>query len=296
MVIRQLEYLVALAHEKHFARAAERCEIAQPTLSLALRQLEEELGVSIVERGNRFRGFTPEGELVLMWARRILDDAASLRQSLAVARGELTGRLRLGVVPSAIAAVAPLVTAFARAHPRVVVDQAELTSSEILRGLADFELDAAVSYVENEPLRGVIAQPMYAERYALVTPKMGPLGGRASVAWRELEGLSLCLLRRDMQNRRILDAIFARAVIVPHVAIEASSMHSQFCYLETGAWSSVIPERSTGHLATFAHLTQATLVEPVVTNVVGLLVPQRDPLPALVSAFRTHVAQSESLS
>lgn len=296
MVFRQLEYLVALAHEKHFARAAERCEIAQPTLSLALRQLEDELGVSIVERGNRFRGFTPEGELVLMWARRILDDAASLRGSLDIARGELSGRLRLGIIPSAIAAVAPLVTRFARAHPRVVVDQAELTSTEILRGLAEFELDAAVSYVENEPLRGVIAKSMYAERYVLVTPKAGPLGGQTTIPWREIADLPLCLLRRDMQNRRIIDAIFATLEITPRVAIEATSMMGQFCYLETGAWSSVIPERSARWLAPFEHLWHATLVEPIVTNAVGLLVPQRDPLPALVGAFRTHVSESGSFA
>ena len=290
MVIRQLEYLVALAHEKHFARAAERCEIAQPTLSLALRQLEEDLGVSIVERGNRFRGFTPEGEIVLHWARRILDDAASLRQSLQIARGSLSGRLRLGIIPSAIAAVAPLVAGFVRAHPLVVVDQAELTSIEILRGLAEYEIDAAVSYVENEPLKGVVAQPMYAERYLFVTPKVSPLGNRATVAWSEIGELPLCLLRRDMQNRRIIDAIFARLGIEPRVGIEASSMISQFCYLETGDWSSVMPERYGRVFGGIAHLSYAKLVDPIVSNAIGLLVPQRDPLPALVSAFREFVS------
>jgi len=295
VVIRQLEYLVALAHEKHFARAAERCEIAQPTLSLALRQLEDELGVSIVERGNRFRGFTPEGELVLLWARRILDDATNLRQSLELARGELTGRLRLGIIPSAIAAVAPLITRFALAHPRVVIDQAELTSIEILRGLAEYELDAAVSYVENEPLRGVIAHPMYLERYVLVVAKSSPLAARATGAWSDLHDTALCLLRQDMQNRRIIDGIFAKLAIDPHVAIEASSMHSQFCYLETGRWASVIPERSAKWLAPLSNLVQFPLVEPDVANMVGLVVPQRDPLPALVSAFRTHVASSEAI-
>ncbi len=294
VVIRQLEYLVALAHEKHFARAAERCEIAQPTLSLALRQLEEDLGVSIVERGNRFRGFTPEGEIVLHWARRMLDDAASLRQSLQIARGSLSGRLRLGIIPSAIAAVAPLVAGFVRAHPLVVVDQAELTSIEILRGLAEYEIDAAVSYVENEPLKGVVAQPMYVERYIFVTPKTSPLGNRDTVAWSEIGESPLCLLRRDMQNRRIIDAIFARLAIDPRVGIEASSMISQFCYLETGDWSSVMPERYARFLTTIAHLSYAKLVDPVVSNAIGLLVPQRDPLPALVSAFREHVSTSEA--
>ena len=290
MVIRQLEYLVALAHEKHFARAAERCEIAQPTLSLALRQLEEDLGVSIVERGNRFRGFTPEGEIVLHWARRMLDDAASLRMSLQIARGSLSGRLRLGIIPSAIAAVAPLVAGFVRAHSLVIVDQAELTSIEILRGLAEYEIDAAISYVENEPLKAVVAQPMYAERYIFVTPKSSPLGNRATIAWSEIGDSPLCLLRRDMQNRRIIDAIFARLGIEPRVGIEASSMISQFCYLETGDWSSVMPERYARFFGTLGHLSEAKLVDPIVSNAIGLLVPQREPLPAIVSAFREFVS------
>jgi len=140
----------------------------------------------------------------------------------------------------------------------VVVDQAELTSIEILRGLAEYEIDAAISYVENEPLKGVVAQPLYAERYIFVTPKTALLGNRETVAWSEIGEAPLCLLRRDMQNRRIIDAI--------------------------------MPERYARFLGSIAHLSYAKLVDPVVTNAIGLLVPQRDPLPALVSAFRVHVS------
>ena len=87
MDIRQLRYLAALAREQHFARAAEACGIAQSTLSSALKQLEAELGVPVVERGNRFLGLTPEGERVLAWAQRILADVDALQQELAAARG-----------------------------------------------------------------------------------------------------------------------------------------------------------------------------------------------------------------
>jgi len=291
VLIRQLEYLVALAAEKHFARAAERCEIAQPTLSLALRQLEDELGVAIVERGNRFRGFTPEGEIVLQWSRRMLADAEALRQELGASRGALAGRLRLGVVPSAIAAVANVIAAFATRHPHVVIDQAELTSAEILRGLAAYELDAAISYTDNEPLGHVIVHPMYEERYILVTPADSPLGSRHTVEWRETVEVPLCLLRRDMQNRRIIDGIFARLGITPMVGIEASSMISQFCYLETGVWSCVMPETYSRWLEPLKALHRAALVEPVVTKTIGLLIAEREPVPPLIAAFRAHVTE-----
>ena len=95
MDIRQLQYLVALAREKHFTRAAEACSITQPTLSSRIRQLEQELGVPVVERGQRYLGLTPEGETVLKWAHAILDNCAGLTQDLAKMKSGLAGRLVL---------------------------------------------------------------------------------------------------------------------------------------------------------------------------------------------------------
>src|SRR6476646_6579873 len=105
MDIRQLQYLAALAREKHFTRAAQACHVTQPTLSGRIRQLEQELGVPIVERGQRFHGLTPEGERVLAWAHEILDNWTSLQQEIATLRNTsepLAGRLSVGVIPSAL--------------------------------------------------------------------------------------------------------------------------------------------------------------------------------------------------
>ncbi|MFY7960691.1 MAG: LysR family transcriptional regulator, partial [Elsteraceae bacterium] len=96
MIIRQLIYLDALAREKHFRRAAEACHVSQPTLSAAIHQLEEELGVLIVERGHRFQALTREGEAVLAHARRILAEADLLKDTIAELRQGVTGRIRLG--------------------------------------------------------------------------------------------------------------------------------------------------------------------------------------------------------
>ena len=104
MDIRQLQYLAALAREKHFTRAAQACNITQPTLSGRIRQLEQELGVPLLERGQRYIGLTPEGERVLKWAHSILDGWQSLQMELASIKGKggLVGRLVLGVIPSAL--------------------------------------------------------------------------------------------------------------------------------------------------------------------------------------------------
>jgi len=107
MLLRQFEYLSALAREGHFGRAANACHVSQPTLSAGIRKLETELGVQIVQRGHRFEGFTPEGKLVLSWAHRILAEESALIHELASMRGGLSGVLRIGVIPTA-STVAPL--------------------------------------------------------------------------------------------------------------------------------------------------------------------------------------------
>ena len=103
MLFRQLEYFVALARERHFAHAASACYVSQPALSEAIRKLERELGVPLVLRGKSFEGLTPEGERLVLWARRILADRDALEHEVTALRTGLTGDLRLGVVPAAAA-------------------------------------------------------------------------------------------------------------------------------------------------------------------------------------------------
>ena len=101
-MLRQLEYLVALAREKHFGRAAAACNVSQPTLSAAIRQLEEELGAPIVERGHRYMGLTAQGQLALEHAHRMLAEAENLRRGLEEIDKGLGGRLRIGAIPTAL--------------------------------------------------------------------------------------------------------------------------------------------------------------------------------------------------
>ncbi|GAC1660176.1 MAG: LysR family transcriptional regulator [Candidatus Elarobacter sp.] len=241
MLIRQLEYLVALAAERHFAHAAERCGVSQPTLSAALRQLEDDLGTAIVERGNRFRGFTPDGEIVLHWARRMLSDEAALKQELDASRGTLKGRLHLGVIPSANAIAPPLTASFASEHPAVAIDETETTSIEILRRLSVFELDAGITYIDNEPLEHVRTLPIYDEQYVAVVPENPELACCDMVTWKQIADLPLCLMHRDMQNRRIYDAAFASVGRVADVRIEVASMMAKLAYLQTGDIATIMP-------------------------------------------------------
>src|SRR5215813_621863 len=119
LMIDKLEYLIALAREKHFGRAAESCNVTQPTFSAGIKQLEDTLGVLLVQRGSRFHSFTPEGQRTLDWARRIVGDARAMRQEIRALKRGLTGHLKIAAIPTALAMVASLTTPYRERHPDV---------------------------------------------------------------------------------------------------------------------------------------------------------------------------------
>ena len=133
MIVRYLEYIVALARERHFARAAAACNVTQPTLSAGIKQLEESLHVLIVERRQRFVGFTPEGERVLAWAQRVLADYGGLTQELSELREGLEGQIHIGAIPVSLPTIALLTAPFAAIHSRTRYQVISQTSIEIQR-------------------------------------------------------------------------------------------------------------------------------------------------------------------
>ena len=285
MLLRRLSYLVALAKERHFARAAATCNITQPALSAAIRQLEEELGVLLVERDKRFNGFTPEGQEVLLWARRMLSDYDSLRQGIQNARRSLTGNLRLGVIPSALPLVPAVTDPLYDRHPQVKVTVWSTSSIEIQKGLDQFELDAGITYLESEPLHGVLHRELYVERYVLLTPEHGPLGGRTSATWREAADLPLCLLTPNMQNRRILDGVFKSLDCSPRPQLETNSVVNLCAHVRSGRLSSIVPKTLIQVLGMPSGAVALDLVQPEVSRKVGLIVPNREPLPPISLAL-----------
>ena len=285
MVIRHLQYLTALARERHFARAAAMCNVTQPTLSTGIKQLEESLGVLIVERGQRFLGLTAEGERVLAWAQRVLTDFSSLQQELSEMREGLVGQLRIGAIPVALPIVPLLTTPFAHRYERTDIQVVSLNTISIQRSLDDFSLDAGVTYLDNEPLARVRCIPLYRERYVLLTHRDGALGDRRVVTWSEAASQPLCLLTPDMQNRRILDMHFHQAGAEIHAAVETNSLVTLWSHLRFGHWSSVVPHTFLLLLAERDGLAAIPLIEPDASHLIGLVASDRDPLPPVAHAL-----------
>ncbi|MEV6532076.1 LysR substrate-binding domain-containing protein [Streptomyces sp. NPDC048448] len=285
MLLRQLEYLVALARERHFARAAAACFVSQPSLSAAIRRLEHELGVPIVRRGRRYEGLTPEGEVVLAWAHRILAERDALHQELSALRGGLTGTLRLGIVPTALPAASLLTTPFCERHPGARVSLESLSSADITHGLAEFELDAAMTYLDDDGLRHVRRFPLYEERYVLLTPVDGPLATASTARWSRAADLPLCLLNPRMRNRRIIDECFAAdgATAVP--TIESDSVAGLYAQLPNGRWSSVISHAWLHMFGVPEGMRVVPLEGPAHGPRVGLVVARDDPPSVLAEAL-----------
>jgi DNA-binding transcriptional LysR family regulator len=285
VVIRQLAYLVALARERHFGRAAAACNVTQPTLSAGIRHLEHELGVPLVERSQRFQGLTPEGERVLTWAQRILADCDSMVQDLGTAKTGLAGRLRIGVIPTALAAVGVLARPFLDRHPAVQIGIRSMSSIEIQDGLDRFEIDLGITYLDNEPLANVRAQALYRERYVLLAGADVPLAGRDRIGWAEAAAIPLALLTPNMQNRRIVDAAFRRVQCEPQAEFEADALLALVAHVRAGQRASVLPQALLNVIGVPEGCRALPLVEPEVSHTVGLVVADREPTPPLAKAF-----------
>ena len=284
-MIDKLEMFIALARERHFGRAAEACGVTQPSLSSAIRQLEDQLGVQLVFRGSRFQGLTPEGQRVLDRALGIVGDVRALRDEMRTVRSGLSGNLRLGVIPTALPMVADLTGPFTARHPNVRVSILSRTSVEILTGIESLELEAGITYLDNEPLGRVSQLPLYTEFYRLLIAKGSDLAARRQVSWADLAAVPLCLLTADMQNRRIVNQHLGEAGVVAAPMIESNSTVALVAHVLTGRWASVVPKRLADMFLLDGRLLSIPIVEPEAEHTVGLIAARRDPQTPVLQAL-----------
>jgi DNA-binding transcriptional LysR family regulator len=292
-VIDKLEFFIAVAREKSFSRAAEACRVTQPTLSAAIKQLEDSLGVLLVNRSSRYHGLTAEGERVLEWAKRIVGDARAMRQDVQALKSGLGGHLTIAVIPTALSMAAALTTPFRVKNPNVAFTILSMSSIEILSALGNLEIDAGITYLDNEPLGHVRTVPFYSEQYRLMTSADNAFADRTSVTWAEVGTIPLCLLTPDMQNRRIIDRLLIGAGNEPAPTLESNSMIALYAHVRTGRWASIMPEKIADMLDLVEPFRAIPIVEPQAVHEIGLVVPQREPMTPLTAAL---VAEAKSLA
>lgn len=290
-MIDKLEMLIALAQTRHFGHAAERLGIAQPTLSAGIRRLEADLGVMLVKRGSRYGGLTPEGVRVLEWARQIVGDARTMREELRTARMGLSGVLRLAVIPTALTVASQLTRRFAMAHRNLRISVMSSNSIDILKALEGLQVDAGISYLDNEPLGRVITVPLYRESYVLLVRHDAREAAKPSVRWAELGGVRLCLLSADMQNRRIIGGHLAEAGIAVSPAIESNSTIVLARHVAEGGWATILPAKAAEVFLDDGHLVAVPITEPDARHAVGLIAPWREPHTPVIAALLAEARQ-----
>ncbi|HEX7820703.1 MAG TPA: LysR family transcriptional regulator [Sphingobium sp.] len=295
MNLRALRYFTALARERHFARAADRCGVSQPTLSAALTSLEAELGKRLIDRDRRYLGLTPEGEAVLPWAQQMLAAHDALLQSVELVSGPLTGELRIGSIPAALPLAGAIASLLLEAYSLLSVSVRSLTSQEILLGLSAFELDAGVSYLTGMQTPEVISEPLAIDSHYFVSLRHGASPRNTEMMWDEAAGHPLCLLHGGMHHRRIIDAAFRHHSLEISPRATADSFITLLAMVRTGQFSTII---TGAHRFLIDGLDWAD-VRPLQRSpdgqAIGMIILNRAPLGALAStALRVARRYAES--
>ncbi len=194
MTLTELRYIVAVARERHFGRAAEACFVSQPTLSVAVRKLEEELGVTLFERGTGEVSITPIGVRVIEQAQRVLEQAAVVKELAKQGKDPLSGTLRLGVIFTIGPYLLPeLVPGLKKRAPRMPLVLQEQYTHRLVELLRQGEIDVAILALPFEST-GLMVQPLYDEPFVVAVPRAHEWATRRSVSTRELKDEHMLLL------------------------------------------------------------------------------------------------------
>lgn len=247
MELRQLKYFIAVAEELHFGRAAERCHIAQPPLSQQIKRLEEELGVTLLERTSRRVSLTPEGTEFLRRCRDIrdrIDEAVLCVQDMA--KG-LEGQLRVGFIgPASLSKLPKAIRAFREKNPNIRLDFSAQSTTEQLPLLRGDRLDIAFVRLFGHDIRGLNTMVFLREPYVLAIPEGHPFADRERLHIKDLEDEPLIFNQRIAQPAlyRSLVGSFHKAGFMPNIVQEVNTEQSTVALVATGLGCAMVPASS----------------------------------------------------
>jgi LysR family hydrogen peroxide-inducible transcriptional activator len=269
MELQQLRYVCAIAETGNFSRAAEHCQVAQPSLSQQVLKLEEELGAKLFDRLGRSVRLTEAGRAFLPYARLVLEQMEAARSSVADKNSVLSGRVSVGVIPTIAPYLLPRYTAaFVKNYPDAKLRVVEETTPILVESLRDLSIDLAIlalplrhKDLEVFPIR---TEPLYA-----VLPKEHPRASTRSLALKELRKEPFVLLRDGHCFRELSVATCNRARITPNIAFESGQFSSLFGMVAAGFGISLVPEMAIDRNAgcSYVRLTDARATRTIVVAV-----------------------------
>ena len=247
MELRQLEYLIAVAEEANFTRAAERVRISQPGISAQIRQLEHELGAQLIDRSGRRASLTAAGEAVLEHARAALVAAGAARQAADAVNGLLRGQLTVGMVTGCT--VTPLFDALAdfhHAYAGVDITLIEGGSAELAAGVRARQIDLALVGTAGAPPAGVGSFTVVSERLVAMVPPGHPLLDHEPLCLRDVTACPLICMPPGTGLRGVLDQACAAAGLRPVIAVQASAGEAIIQLAQRGLGIGILSESMTG--------------------------------------------------
>ncbi|AZF44492.1 LysR family transcriptional regulator [Pseudomonas sp. R1-43-08] len=280
MDIKQLKFLIALEQTRHFGQAAARCHITQPTLSMRLRNLEDELGLELVTRGQRFEGFTEAGERVLAWARTLLAAHDGLFAEAAACRGQLVGNLRLGLVPLSGFNPISYIQGLSHTFPELKFSLTSMSSDKIIEALGTNQLDLGVCYLDH-------VNSSYLDFFELGKTRVGLLYDTrhfhfegTEMSWEDAAQLPLGMISTGMHYRKSIDLSFRSRGLAPQPILESDSTYQLFQAIHEGFCCAIMPldsalESPIENLA-FINLPDASVLAPL-----GMVMRKTEPRSAI---------------
>jgi LysR family transcriptional regulator, transcription activator of glutamate synthase operon len=270
MEVRQLRYLVALADERHFTRAAAREHVAQPALSQQIRRLEEQVGVPLVERTTRSVALTEAGELLVARARRILNELDAAQAELEALKGVQVGHVTVGVLHTMGPVDVSLALAlFRERHPGVELTVREQSSEELAEMLRLDELDLAfLSVTERVESHGLGLHQLISEELVLVVSPGHRLAGRRRVRMAELAGEEFVSYRAGSRLRELLESAGRSAGFEPRVTLESNESERIRRLVGRGLGVAILPRSDVERPG--PEVAVAALVEPALTRDITL--------------------------
>lgn len=290
MEIRQLRYFLAVADTLHFARAAERLHIAQPSLSQQIRTLEEELGVRLFERSKRHVALTTDGEALLPYARRLVALADDAHEEFAERSGLRRGRVRLGTTPTLGGHLLPkAIGGFFHTYPGLELTITEDGSDRLARQLDQGHLDLALLVQDPDMVENITFEPLLDEEIVVALPKRHPYAGRAEVAVRDLREERFILCREGYHLRSLTFAACEEAGFRPKVAVSGTDIDTALRFVRAGLGVTLVPQMAVDG----AHdVVVASLVEPSLYRTVGIASNPHRYLSQAASAMRDYLRKA----
>ena len=209
-----------------------------------------------------------------------------------MSRTKLSGALRIGAIPTTMPIVSFLTGPYWRAYPDLRQIVRSLSNEEIIRQIENYELDVGITYLEDQKLGRFRVLPLYRERYVLVTRDAAGLKNIECISWADAAELPLCLLTRNMQNRRIIDAAFRRANVHPCVVVETDSVFALYSNVRCADIYSIMPHSLLALFEMREELVAIPLM-PELNRAIGLIALDNEPTSPIVSAVWSVTQQMD---